>query len=78
MPFEDVETLLLDPEIGKNLKAIFLFRDPRARLQSLKSKVHWCNKNETINLCNPSNLCRFQKYFRTGIGFVNLIDKNHI
>ena len=58
LPFEDVETFFLDPEIGKNLKVIFLFRDPRARLQSLKSKVHWCNKNETINLCNPSNLCR--------------------
>ena len=39
LPFEDAEYLLLDPEIGKNLKVIFLFRDPRGRYQSLISKV---------------------------------------
>ena len=58
IPFEDAESILLDPEIGNTLKIIFLFRDPRGRLHSIKSKVHWCNsKNETVNLCNIDNLC---------------------
>ena len=58
IPFKDAESILMDPEIGPTLKIIFLFRDPRGRLQSLKSKVHWCNtKNETVNLCNVNNLC---------------------
>ena len=58
IPFEDAESILLDPEIGSTLKIVFLFRDPRGRLQSIKSKVHWCNsKNETVNLCNVNNLC---------------------
>ena len=58
IPFEDAESILLDPEIGHTLKIVFLFRDPRGRLQSIKSKVHWCNsKNETVNLCNINNLC---------------------
>ena len=57
-PFEHAENLLLDPKVGKTLKIIFLFRDPRGRLQSLKSKVHWCKpRNETIDRCNVSNLC---------------------
>ena len=41
--FEDTEQLLLDPDIGKNLKIIFLFRDPRGVFQSYVSKVNWCN-----------------------------------
>ena len=58
IPFEDAESILLDPEIGHTLKIIFLFRDPRGRLQSIKYNVHWCNsKNETVNLCNVNNLC---------------------
>ena len=58
IPFQAAESILLDREIGRTLKVIFLFRDPRGRLQSIKSKVHWCNnKNETVNLCNVSNLC---------------------
>ena len=58
IPFENAESMLLDPEIGRTLKIIFLFRDPRGRLQSIKSKMHWCNtKNETVDLCNIHNLC---------------------
>ena len=57
LPFEDVETILTDPTLGRKLKVIFLFRDPRGRLQSLKSKVHWCSNNEETNRCNISNLC---------------------
>ena len=58
VPFEKIEELLLDPEIGKTLKIIYLFRDPRGRLQSLKHSVHWCTPhNETIDKCNVSNLC---------------------
>ena len=57
-PFGKAEQLLLDPEIGKTLKIIFLFRDPRGRLQSLKHKVHWCKpQHPTIDRCNVSNLC---------------------
>ena len=57
-PFGKAEQLLLDPEIGKTLKIIFLFRDPRGRLQSLKHKVHWCKpQNPTIDRCNVPNLC---------------------
>ena len=58
LPFKDVESILRDSRIGKQLKVIFLFRDPRGRLQSLKSKVHWCSKNEERNKCNVSNLCK--------------------
>ena len=62
-PFEQAENLLLDPKVGKTLKIIFLFRDPRGRLQSLKSKVHWCKPyNQTINRCNVSNLCGDLKF----------------
>ena len=57
LPFKDAESILRDSRIGKKLKIIFLFRDPRGRLQSLKSKVHWCSKNEERNKCNVSNLC---------------------
>ena len=58
VPFEKIEELLLDPEIGKTLKIIYLFRDPRGRLQSLKHSVHWCTPHkETIDKCNVSNLC---------------------
>ena len=57
-PFGKAEQLLSDPEIGKTLKIVFLFRDPRGRLQSLKHKVHWCKpQNPTIDRCNVSNLC---------------------
>lgn len=57
-PFGKAEELLLDPDIGKTLKIIFLFRDPRGRLQSLKHKVHWCKpQNQTLDRCNVSNLC---------------------
>ena len=59
LPFEISEELLLDPKIGKTLKIIFLFRDPRGRLNSLRHKVGWCNPwNPTTNPCNISNLCK--------------------
>ena len=58
VPFEISEELLLDPDIGKTLKIIFLFRDPRGRLNSLRHKVGWCNPwNPTTDPCNVSNLC---------------------
>ena len=57
IPFEAAETMLLDPEIGHTLKIIFLFRDPRARFQSLKS-LNWCAEKESINGCNVNTLCR--------------------
>ena len=52
LPFKDVERLLLDPEMGKNLKVIFLFRDPRGRYQSLISKVHWGINVDISSYCN--------------------------
>ena len=52
LPFEDAESLLLDPEIGKNLRLIFLFRDPRGRYQSLISKVHWPIPFGISSYCN--------------------------
>ena len=57
LPFEDAESLLLDPEIGKNLKVIFLFRDPRGRYQSFISKVDWCNRLIHVPNCNISYFC---------------------
>ena len=62
LAFEDAESLLLDPEIGKNLKLIFLFRDPRGRYQSLISKVNTCNeatyaKKEWCQYHNISYFC---------------------
>ena len=56
--FKQRDSILRDSEIGKQLKIIYLFRDPRGRLQSLKSKVHWCSKNEERNKCNVYNLCK--------------------
>jgi hypothetical protein len=38
-PFEEVENVLLNSEIGKSLKIILLFRDPRGRMQSYFHKV---------------------------------------
>ena len=58
LPFQDAEVFLQDPSVNKTLKIIFLFRDPRGRLQSLKSKVHWCSKIEETNKCNITNLCK--------------------
>ena len=54
LPFEEANTLLIDPEIGKTLKIVFLFRDPRGVFQSLKSKVHWC---KAAGSCEISNFC---------------------
>ena len=56
LPFEEANTLLMDPEIGKTLKVIFLFRDQRGVLQSMKSKVHWCKRRPKI--CNISTFCK--------------------
>ena len=63
LPFEDAEYLLLDPEIGKNLKVIFLFRDPRGRYQSLVSKVNtkknykeWCQYHNISYFCNEHHV----------------------
>ena len=63
LPFEDAEYLLLDPEIGKNLKVIFLFRDPRGRYQSLISKVNtkknykeWCQYHNISYFCNEHHV----------------------
>lgn len=59
LPFELSEELLLDPDIGKTLKIIFLFRDPRGRLNSLRHKVGWCSpQSPTTNPCDVVNLCR--------------------
>ena len=52
-PHEEAENLLLDPEMGKRLKIIFLFRDPRGRFNSLKNKMHWCGDNK----CDVSQFC---------------------
>ena len=57
IPFEAAETMLLDPEIGHTLKIIFLFRDPRARFQSIKS-LNWCDDKKSTNMCNATNLCQ--------------------
>ena len=57
IPFEAAETMLLDPEIGHTLKMIFLFRDPRARFQSIKS-LNWCDDKKSTNMCNATNLCQ--------------------
>lgn len=58
LPFEEANTLLMDPEIGKTLKVIFLFRDQRGVLQSMKSKVHWCSRNGGSERCNISSFCK--------------------
>ena len=52
-PYENVESLLVDPDMGKRLKIIFLFRDPRGRLNSVKNKMHWCSDNK----CEVSQFC---------------------
>lgn len=57
IPFEAAETMLLDTEIGHTLKIIFLFRDPRARFQSIKS-LNWCAETQSVNMCNVTSLCR--------------------
>ena len=56
LPFEDAESFLLDPEIGQTLKIIYLFRDPRGRIQSLKYITEWCKDKD--NLCNITSMCR--------------------
>ena len=52
-PYEKAERLLFDPEMGKRLKIIFLFRDPRGRLNSVKNKMHWCSDNK----CEVAQFC---------------------
>ena len=52
---EDSEKLLLDPDIGKNLKIIFLVRDPRGVMKSRSSQAKWCNFAECSN---PDILCK--------------------
>ena len=52
LPFEEANTILMDPEIGNKLKIIFLLRDPRGVHQSVESIVNWCNE------CSVSNLCK--------------------
>ena len=54
LPYEEANTLLMDPEIGRTLKVIFLFRDQRGVLQSMKSKVHWCKDQ---GRCKISDFC---------------------
>ena len=56
LTFEAVESLLSDPEIRDSLRIIFLFRDPRGRIQSLRHVTDWCN-GET-NICNVTSLCQ--------------------
>ena len=56
LPFEEANTLLMDPEIGKTLKVIFLFRDQRGVLQSMNDKVHWCSM--WPGRCNVSTFCK--------------------
>ena len=83
LPFEEANAILMDQEIGNTLKIIFLFRDPRGVIQSVRSNVHWC-KDEGI--CNASNYChrtqddvtsalRLKKQFPGEIhAFANLIN----
>ena len=52
---EDSEKLLLDPEIGKRLKIIFLVRDPRGVMKSRSSQATWCNFAECSD---PGILCK--------------------
>ena len=52
-PYENAESLLVDPEMGQRLKIIFLFRDPRGRLNSVKNKMHWCSNNK----CEVAQFC---------------------
>ena len=51
LPFAEANTLLMDPDIGNNLKIIFLFRDPRGVHQSVKSKVRWLNDGGISKTC---------------------------
>ena len=43
LSIQESEELLLDQEIGKTLKIIFLVRDPRGVFHSLKSRAKWCD-----------------------------------
>ena len=57
LPFKEAEVLLRDADIGKTLKVIYLFRDQRGVLQSMKSKVHWCKDSgryKASNFCKQS------------------------
>ena len=57
LPFEEANTILMDPEIGNKLKIIFLLRDPRGVHQSVESIVNWCNEcsvSNNIYLCNTT------------------------
>ena len=52
LPIQGIEELLLDPELGNNLKIVYLVRDPRAVQNSLISEVKWCEPPCSINwLC---------------------------
>ena len=65
--FKDAEQLLSDPDIGKNLKIIYLFRDPRGIFQSYVSKVNWCNGTTKdrgpgyLKSCKVSFFCDLMK-----------------
>ena len=52
---EDSEKLLLDPDIGKSLKIIFLVRNPRDVIKSRSLQSKWCNFAECSS---PDILCK--------------------
>jgi hypothetical protein len=67
VPFEEVKNVLLNPEIGKSFKIIFLFRDPRGRIQSYFHKVQnkkWPKPNicpsafDTQANCTAAKQCK--------------------
>ena len=56
MSMEEAENLLLDQELGKTLKIVFLVRDPRGKFQSLKSRVKWCDLWKGV--CDMKKICQ--------------------
>ena len=64
LSFNEAEPLLMDPEIGKSLKVIYLFRDPRGIYKSLTSlcrsdSTEWdfaCSDEAMQKRCNGAAL----------------------
>jgi len=51
LPFKETEPLLMDPDIGKSLKVIYLFRDPRGISKSLMSLCGSSHSKEWVHTC---------------------------
>ena len=64
LPFNETEPLLMDPDVGKSLKVIYLFRDPRGIYKSLlslcgsdsKEWVYSCNDVKMQRMCNDATV----------------------